>query len=151
NGAWSLSVVHVWFKRVGGKWTVDHLRADLIPLANVSELPSFVRRETAAHDRVRIWASTTLGTAEPGLDGRYARAEDTPLLDFVNEVQRRRAGADLSATAAFDPGVSFAGEVHNRDIAGLYPYDNTLMAVRITGRQLKDYLEQSARYFRTYA
>src|SRR5262249_15928183 len=51
NGARSLSVVHVWFKRVGGKWTVDHLRADLIPLANVSELPSFVRRETAAHDR----------------------------------------------------------------------------------------------------
>jgi 2',3'-cyclic-nucleotide 2'-phosphodiesterase / 3'-nucleotidase len=35
-----------------------------------------------------------------------------------------------------------------RDVAGLYIYDNTLMAVRITGAQLKDYLEFSARYFK---
>src|SRR5829696_2997257 len=33
----------------------------------------------------------------------------------------------------------------------LYPYDNTLRAVRITGRQLREYLEQSARYYRTDA
>ena len=40
---------------------------------------------------------TPLGTAGPGFAARYGRAEDTPLLDFINEVQRRRAGADLSA------------------------------------------------------
>lgn len=34
-----------------------------------------------------------------------------------------------------------------RDVAGLYIYDNTLLAVRITGAQLRDYLEFSARYF----
>ena len=152
-GFWgrSLSVVHVWFKRSNGKWAVDHLRADLIPLATVAELPSFVRREEPSHVRVKIWASQSLGTAEPGFDGRYERVEDTPLLDFVNEVQRRRTGADLSGTPAFDPGASFPGEIHLRDLAGVYPYDNTLVAVRISGRQLKDYLEQSARYFRTYA
>jgi len=38
----------------------------------------------------------------PGFDARYARVQDTPLLDFINEVQRRRAGAQLSAAAAFD-------------------------------------------------
>lgn len=152
-GSWarSVSVVHVWFKRVSGKWTVDHLRADLIPLAGTAEYQAFVRREAPSHDRVRLWAGQTLGTADQGFDARYARAEDTPLIDFVNEVMRRHAGADLSATAAFDPSIAFAGEIHNRDLLGLYPYDNTLMAVRISGRQLKAYLEQSARYFRTYA
>ena len=35
-----------------------------------------------------------------------------------------------------------------RDVAGLYIYDNTLLAVKITGAQLKDYLEFSARYFK---
>lgn len=34
-----------------------------------------------------------------------------------------------------------------RDIAGLYIYDNTLEAVTMTGAQLKDYLEYSAKYF----
>jgi len=152
-GPWArgLSVVHVWFRRVGGKWAVDHLRADLIPLATVSELPSFVRRVEAAHERVRSWASQTLGTGAPGFDARYARAEDTPLLDFINEVQRRRAGADLSGASLEDLDVSLSGEVHQRDLAAVYPYDNTLVAIRISGRQLKDYLERSARYYRTYA
>ncbi|HTY07317.1 MAG TPA: 5'-nucleotidase C-terminal domain-containing protein [Gemmatimonadales bacterium] len=152
-GPWarSVSVVHVWFRRVNGKWALDHLRADLIPLTGVSELPSFVRRETPAHDRVRSWASGTIGTGDAGFDGRYARAEDTPLLDFINEVQRRRAGADLSAASLEDPGVSLSGEVHERDLAAVYPYDNTLVAVRISGRQLKEYLERSTRYYRTYA
>ena len=152
-GFWgrSLSVVHVWLKRENGKWGVDRLRADLIPLATVAELPSFVRRLAPSESRVRIWAGQTLGTAASGFDGRYSRAEDTPLIDFVNEVMRRHAGADLSATPSFDPGASFPGEIHLRDLAGVYPFDNTLMAVRITGRQLKEYLEQSARYFRTYS
>jgi len=34
-----------------------------------------------------------------------------------------------------------------RDVAGLYVFDNTLLAVTMTGAQLKDYLEFSAQYF----
>ena len=32
-------------------------------------------------------------------------------------------------------------------MAGIYPYENTLRGIRITGAQLHDYLEQSARYY----
>ena len=35
-----------------------------------------------------------------------------------------------------------------RDVAGLYIYDNTLLGVKITGAELKSYLEYSARYFK---
>jgi 2',3'-cyclic-nucleotide 2'-phosphodiesterase (5'-nucleotidase family) len=34
-------------------------------------------------------------------------------------------------------------------LSRLYPYENTLRAVRITGAQLRAFLEQSARYYRT--
>ncbi len=34
-----------------------------------------------------------------------------------------------------------------REIAGIYPYENTLKAIRITGAQLRVYLEQSAKYY----
>jgi len=37
-----------------------------------------------------------------------------------------------------------------RDICGIYIYENTLVVVEITGRQLKEALEHSARYFRAY-
>jgi 2',3'-cyclic-nucleotide 2'-phosphodiesterase (5'-nucleotidase family) len=153
NWAQSLSVVHVWLRREGAgtRWTVTNVRADLIPLGNVAELPRFARRLEAAHQAARLWAATTLGTVAPGFEARFTRVQDTPLLDFINEVQRRRAGAQLSAAAAFDVQAGLpAGEVHLRDVAGVYPYENTLRAVRISGQQLREFLEQSARYYRTY-
>jgi len=40
--------------------------------------------------------------------------------------------------------------VHLREVAGVYPYENTLRAVKISGQQLREFLEHSARYFQTY-
>ena len=161
NFALSLAVVHVSLVKETGQggqggqgssgYRVRSMRPELISLATVAEQPRFVRRFTSAHERARAWAATPLGTASPGFSARYGRAEDTPLLDFINEVQRRRAGADLSAAADFDLAAGLPeGEVRERDVTGIYPYENTLRAVRISGNQLKAYLEQSARYFRTY-
>ena len=154
NWALSLSVVHLWFVRdttPGRRWRVAVVRGDLIPLAAVGEMPRFAQRFADAHERTRSWAAEALGTAGPGFDARYGRAEDTPLLDFINEVQRRHAGAQLAATADFDLSSGLAdGAVRRRDVAGIYPYENTLVALRISGRQLKDFLEHSATYYRTY-
>ena len=44
-----------------------------------------------------------------------------------------------------------SGTIRIRDLVALYPFDNTLRAVRISGAQLKEYLEHSARYYRTDA
>ena len=37
-----------------------------------------------------------------------------------------------------------------RDIAGIYIYENTLVVLEVSGKQLKDALEHSAKYFRPY-
>ncbi len=42
------------------------------------------------------------------------------------------------------------GAMSVRDIAGLYVYENTLVVLQVTGQELKDALEHSARYFRAY-
>ena len=42
------------------------------------------------------------------------------------------------------------GPVTVREIAGLYVYENTLVVLEVTGKQLKDALEHSAKYFRAY-
>jgi 2',3'-cyclic-nucleotide 2'-phosphodiesterase (5'-nucleotidase family) len=154
NWAQSVSVVHVWLTRERGTpspWRIATIRADLLPLGTAAELPRFTKRLEAPHQAARLWAATTLGTVGPGFDARYARAQDTPLLDFINEVQRRKAGAQLSAAAVFDVQAGLPeGEAHLREVAGIYPYENTLRAVRISGQQLREFLEHSARYFRTY-
>ena len=151
NGALSLVAVHVGLVREQAGYRITSVRSELIPLAATPEQRRFARRFAAAHERVRAWAATPLGAAGPGFAARYGRAEDTPLVDFINDVLRRRARADLAATPDFDLAAGLPeGDVRVRDVAGVYPYENTLRAVRISGSQLKAYLEQSARYFRTY-
>src|SRR5216117_3038762 len=154
NWVQSLAVVHVSLAKDSaraGRYRVTGVRAQLIPLANVAESPRFTQRANAAHQAARLWAGTPIGSASGGFDARYARVQDTPLLDFINEVQRRHAGTQLSAAAAFDvqPGLP-EGEVHQRDVLGIYPYENTLRAVKISGQQLREYLEHAARYFNSY-
>jgi 2',3'-cyclic-nucleotide 2'-phosphodiesterase (5'-nucleotidase family) len=77
-----------------------------------------------------------------------ARVADTPLQDFVLEVMRRVAHADLAAGAAFSLDASLdSGAITAARLQALYPYDNSVRAIRISGRQLREYLEESARYF----
>ena len=77
-----------------------------------------------------------------------ARVESSPIIAFVHDVQRRRTGAELSAASAFDLRAGFdADTIRIADVLALYPYENTLRAVRLSGAQLKAFLEWSARYF----
>jgi 2',3'-cyclic-nucleotide 2'-phosphodiesterase/3'-nucleotidase len=58
----------------------------------------------------------------------------------------------VSIAAPFNRAASFpAGPVSIKDVAGLYIYDNTLLASILTGAQIKDYLEYSAEYFKPVA
>lgn len=151
NWARVATVTHVSLKREDGRWGVQGVRGELVDLASVPPSPRLAARVGAAHDAVREWAAAPIGEAASDFDATLARGEDTPIIDFVNAVQRAATGTQLSATAAFNLAGGFAaGPVRLRDVAALYPYENTLRAVRLPGAALRAYLERSAAYFRPY-
>lgn len=146
--AQTLAVAHVDLLRTGAGWRVVRVRGESIPLAGIEPPPGRFRRIAEPQDAVRIWVSTPLAVATAPMPGTDARVEATPLITWINEVQRRQAGTDLASTAAFDTRAGLpGGEIRLADVAGVYPYENTLRAIRITGAQLQEYLEQSARYY----
>ncbi|MEO8201237.1 MAG: 5'-nucleotidase C-terminal domain-containing protein, partial [Gemmatimonadota bacterium] len=146
--AQSLSVVHVTMQRNGTGWRPIRMRGEIIALGAVEPFPALVRRLETRHDAVRRWVSQPLGNVLVDMPATTARAEPTAIINFINEVERRKAGTDLASTPAFDirRGLS-AGETTIAEMFALYPYENTLRGIRITGQQLKSYLEQSARYY----
>uniref|UniRef100_UPI001969EE26 5'-nucleotidase C-terminal domain-containing protein n=1 Tax=Streptomyces sp. S5 TaxID=1456735 RepID=UPI001969EE26 len=85
--------------------------------------------------------------------------KDVPIIDLINHVQTETVRAGLAGGAYAElPLISQAscfsrtarmpaGEVTIKDAAGLYPFENTLEARVLTGAQLKEYLEFSARYY----
>ncbi len=158
----SVAVAHVWLVREGGavggeqeaegrSFRVVRIAGEEIPLAGVLPHPVVAQRLERNHQSTRLWVLTPLAGIGGYWSAQYARAGDSPIVDFVNEVQRRTTGADLSATAAFNTRARFGpGAVRLSDVAAIYPYENTLRAVTIDGAVLKQYLEQAAAYFRTF-
>ena len=149
----SVAVVHVDMVRPrGGRWEVGRIRSELVSTADVAPSAVAGQRLRAAHDSVREWVDQGIGTALARMPAARGRAMPTPVVDWVLEVQRRRAGATLAAGPVFDLRADFPGDtIRRRDLLRLYPFENTLRAVRISGAQLRDYLERSARYFRVDA
>ena len=150
NWAASVDIAHLTLVRSGGSWTVTSKQSDLVQAANHAESPTVLAATDAVHRATVAYVTTPIGTTAESWTTDSARVKDTPLIDFILETERKTAGADLASTAAFSTDVTLnPGPVTIAQVAQLYPYDNTLRAVRITGKQLRDYLEFSARYYPT--
>jgi len=152
NWATSVNVAHLVVSRAGGGWKVSEKRSDLVQAAGHPENARVLAATDAAHRETVAYVTTPVGTTPERWSADSARLKDTPLIDFILETERKAAGSDLASTAAFSTDVVLGpGPITIAQVAQLYPYDNTLRAVRITGKQLRDYLEFSGRYYRTPA
>jgi 2',3'-cyclic-nucleotide 2'-phosphodiesterase (5'-nucleotidase family) len=148
NWGTSLAVAELDLRRDAGRWTVAGKRGRILRPAKGSTSPRLEAALAEAHARTQAYVAQVIGTSEAEWTSELARTRDTPILDLINDVQTRVTGAELSAASAFSLTSRIpAGPVTVADIAGLYIYDNTLKAVRISGAQLRAYLEKSAEYY----
>jgi 2',3'-cyclic-nucleotide 2'-phosphodiesterase (5'-nucleotidase family) len=149
NWATSVAIAHMTLANDGGGWHAVRKSSRVVQAVGHPESPAVLAATDAAHRATVAWVTTPIGRTPVAWRADSARVTDTPLIDFVNEVERRAAGADLASSAAFSLDATLdAGAITPGRLQALYPYDNTLRAIRISGRQLRDYLEQSARYYR---
>ena len=148
NWAQSVGAAHLTLSKASGSWKVTSSHGETIQAARHPEEAGVLAVSAATHTATLAYANRVIGTTKVAWRGDSARLKDTPLIDFVLEVERKAAGTDLASTAAFTlDGALPAGNVTVAKIALLYPYDNTLRAVRLTGKQLRDYLEFSSRFY----
>jgi 2',3'-cyclic-nucleotide 2'-phosphodiesterase / 3'-nucleotidase / 5'-nucleotidase len=146
--AGSLSVATIRLQNRGSSWSVIEKHGQLVRAKGHAESQAIVQAVANAHAGARAYTAREIGTTATAWTADSARTADTPLVDFVLEVERRVFGADLASTAAFDLGAGFGpGKIRVAQLARLYPFENTLQLVRISGAALREYLEQSARYF----
>lgn len=148
NWASSVAVAHLALERAGDRWIVVGKGGRIVPTAGHEEHPAVVAATEGAHLATISYVGTPIGTTPVRWSADSSRVADTPIVDFILEVERAATGAELASTAAFSLDASLdSGAITVAELARLYPYDNTLRAVRISGRQLREYLEYSARYY----
>ncbi|MFE9254552.1 bifunctional metallophosphatase/5'-nucleotidase [Streptomyces sp. NPDC006879] len=146
----------VWEK---GRWVVERTAAQVLNSNEVAEDPRITGLLGDEHRKVVAYVNQVIGTSTQAMSSAEGPVKDVPIIDLINHVQAQTvqealAGTEWAALAVLSQASCFsrtaaipAGEVTIRDAAGLYPFENTLEARLVTGAQLLDYLEYSARYF----
>lgn len=146
----------VWSK---GRWTVEKVSAQVLNSNTVAEDPKITGLLGDEHKKVVEYVNQVIGTSTAAMTTADAPWKDEPIIDLINHVQAETvkaalAGGQYAALPVLSQASCFSrtaripsGKVTIKDAAGLYPFENTLEARLLTGKQLKEYLEYSARYY----
>ncbi|MBL0211399.1 MAG: bifunctional metallophosphatase/5'-nucleotidase [Holophagaceae bacterium] len=145
----ALAVADLTLQKSQGRWRVAAVRGRLVEPADDTPLDAQVLELTAS---LRTATDTYLNTAATNLftdlDGRWCRLEDTPLAQLLHTVQRQATGAQLSVVSWTSAGIFIpAGPTSVRQFYSLQPYENQVARIRISGKQLRLYLEFAARAY----
>ena len=157
-----VAVFDMELERHGSRWSLKKITSKTLRTDTAVADPAVAAAVQEQHDTVVAYVNSVVGTSAVAMTATRAVVEDVPIIDFINYVQALTVkaaltGADadlpmLSIAAPFNRAASFPqGNVTIRDVAGLYIFDNTLLGSRVTGAQVKDYLEFSANYFKPVA
>lgn len=152
NWARSVAEVELTLARDNQGWRVVDRQSRLVPMdASIPADPKILELTRAAHQQTERYLSTVVAELGEDLDARSGRIEDHALVELIHRAQLHATGAQVSLASLFSTRTRWAaGPVTLRDVYSLYFYENKLFTVEITGRQLKDALEYSARSFATY-
>ena len=145
----ALAVAELDLRQEKGRWRVVASTRRLLKPDDQTASDPEVLRLTAdlrtATDRYLDTAATNLLV---DLDSRWSRMEDTPLMQLIHQVQRQATGAQLSAASSPAPKLFIPkGPTSVRQFFALAPYESQVAKIRISGDQLKRYLEHGARHY----
>jgi 2',3'-cyclic-nucleotide 2'-phosphodiesterase / 3'-nucleotidase len=138
-------------------------------IALVASDASVLEAARAGHDATLAYVRTPVGRLAVPLHTYLALIADDPTVELVNEAQRAyvaplvAARPDLAALPVLSAAAPFkcggqsgpysytdiaAGPIAIKDVAGIYPFPNTLRVVKVDGATLSEWLERSASIFR---
>ena len=172
-----LGVIDLMLETSGGEWKVMGFETEARPISKRNEDRSItplvesqqyvldaVQKE---HDETLAYVRRAVGKTDAPLHSYFALVADDPSVQIVSIAQKwyieeMMKGTEheglpiLSAAAPFKAGGRGGpeyftdvpkGDVAIKNVADLYLYPNTVRAVRVTGAQVKDWLERSAGMF----
>ena len=172
-----LGVIDLMLEREGGEWRVVNTSVETRPISKRNEdrsITALVESEQSVldataddHEETLAYVRRAVGKTAAPLHSYFALVADDPSVQIVSQAQtwyiaEMMKGTEyeglpiLSAAAPFKAGGRGgpdyytdvpAGDVAIKNVADLYLYPNTVRAVKVTGAEVKDWLERSAGMF----
>lgn len=96
------------------------------------------------------WLDSEIGKTQMNLeinDQLEARFHKSQVVTLINNIQKEVTGADLAACSLFNDAPGFHSTIRMRDLVLTYTFPNSIVKKEISGKVLKEYLEQCAEFF----
>ncbi|MGB3316845.1 MAG: bifunctional 2',3'-cyclic-nucleotide 2'-phosphodiesterase/3'-nucleotidase [Albidovulum sp.] len=172
-----MGLIDLLLERDGNEWRVISFTTEARPISKrnedrsvtalVESVPTVLASVQKEHDETLDYIRRAVGKTSAPLHSYFALVADDPSVQIVSIAQKwyieemmkgtaHEGLPILSAAAPFKAGGRGGpdyytdvapGDVAIKNVADLYLYPNTIRAVKVTGAQLKDWLERSAGIF----
>ncbi len=172
-----MGLIDLMLEHDGTRWTVAEGTAEARPIyvraedrsikPVVEDMQAVLEAAKAGHDETLDYVRAQVGITDAPLYSYFAQVADDPSVQIVSlaqtwYVEQMLKGTPheglpiLSAAAPFKAGGRSGPEYYTdvaegpiaiKNVADLYLYPNTVQAVRVTGEQVKEWLERSAGMF----
>lgn len=164
-----LGVIDLTLEQKGEEWEVVNSKAEV---RKIAEDASDVDKEVAAvvkeaHEGTIEYVRQAVGNTTADIHSYFSQVQDDPSIQIVTNAQTEyvkekikgtqfenlpvlSAGAPFKAGTRSDPDYyTFVpkGELAIKNVADLYLYDNTVAIIKVTGADVKEWLEMSAGQF----
>ena len=134
-------------EKAGRGWKVASVQGRNLSMKDVAPDPDILAAVASEREAASKILTTAVATLSRPVSARGARTEDSALLDWLHAVQREQGKADLSFTSLLPGSLPDwpAGPLTIGQIWAFYPYENALVTVRATGKQVREALEVAGR------
>ncbi|MGM0497929.1 MAG: bifunctional metallophosphatase/5'-nucleotidase [Bacteroidota bacterium] len=143
--AQSVAIADIRFsKDTDGKLHLKHKEGQTISTENYTPSQDFLTNFENEKKAVLEYVNQPLGYFEKSIFSGNGFFGNSAFTDFIHRIQMKATSADISFAAplSFDRQID-TGVIKMNDMFKLYPYENYLYVMELTGEEIKNYLEFS--------
>lgn len=140
--AWTVAQANVKLTIDNGKVKAKTIKGQLCDVTQLEPDPKLMKHFDKAYQTVKAFTNEQIGTSSATMETLPAFFGPSAFIDFIHQMQLDISGAEVSFAAplSFDARIE-AGPIYVRDMFNLYRYENLLYVMKLSGQEIKDYLE----------
>ncbi|NDW11569.1 bifunctional metallophosphatase/5'-nucleotidase [Bacteroides sp. 214] len=144
NNGTALAEVDIKLNMRYGKVEQKTITGAIISADQYHPSEAFLHQFNQAKKGVEAFLDEEIGTFQETLSTRDAYFGSSAFIDFIHMLQLQITGAEISFTSplAYDTHIK-KGSITVADMFKLYKYENLLYTIRLSGKEIKKYLEFS--------
>lgn len=144
SNAYNVGEATITLTMEGGKVASKKITGQLVSMKSMPIDEDFMDYFAEDLNHLQAFTAEKIGTITPSINMSDAFFGSSAFIDLVLNLQLKITGADIAFTAPQLMNATInAGPVTMADMFNLYKYENKLYVLKMTGAEIKNYLEMS--------